>query len=1602
MRKITSFVLAIAMIFSTLLPVGNIDAYAKTETNQTTKQATVNDTTQPVAKKAVTAHDYKNTITEDFDTVAEALEKTKITKETIYITLNTDITEDIVIPASKTVKIELNGHNITNVKSHTILNNGYLTVVGSGIVDNKTHGRGAVYNNINATANLEGGTYTRSAEASSSENNGNGNSWYVLKNFGTMNIRNSGVTVKFSDANPGYFSSLIGNGWQNFASAEAGKNGEPKPSEGKNKAVLKISAGEFIGGQITVKNDDYGQLTISGGTFEQPSADRYVVANNHVATISGGTFKATGANGSAVNSRHFDGDANTGKLTVTGGTFEATDSVFVVENGTETIVTDGHFKTSSDKAYIFKTKGTIKGGVKNGTFEGVTADRVSNSNDVFEDGFIPTTDGKGNVIIELKDELKEATVTDANGNTKKYRHFKDAMNAVTENGSTITLYKDITLDSTAKVSSKAYNITLNLNGHNIDGSKVSENSADGVVCLFAKYGWKPAEGEKAYMEVVNTIPTEGGEIKGYKPVVATNGDGRYELEFRVGEGVKLTTLNEDTNKVILKNTFMYYNENTKNLFKEGGFKCIDTDGKARICESYSGALKSSKDKEITLLNDITSTSKIYSGSESGTLNLDGHTYTYKGKASNGNYVIDVNYPNVTLEIKNGKIIGTEADCNGAMLVGAPNSSQMNNRGLVLDGVELTVPGSEYGIVTNGTETGNKIVLKNSTINIENGYGIYFPSAGSVTIDNSVINAKYVGVQMCAGDLTITGEKTAITTNADPEEKLDGDGVIADGAAISIINRKGYKGIGTVTVENGTFKAKSGVDAMKAYSFSNENKEEEWTNASEKVAISGGAFSTAKEQNIDDVNALCEKGTTAVLDEKTGLVKVVKDDKAPVFNIVDNGTYYGGSLEFTVKDDMGIASVVAGDETLKADENGNYKVSLSEGETSKQFTIKATDKAKNETEITVTLKKETGKIENAQVKLVNQLTANKTEQTQKIEVTLDGITLVEGKDYVVSNDTAVEAGEYELVVLGRGNYEGDKIVKFTVAKNTIANSDVELIGNLIYDGTSQAQPVKVTVGDKVLLEGLDYEVTGNTATKAGTYTLTVKGIGSFEGTATVKYTVAAADMSKATVEMTNKLTANKKEQTQKVSVKLGNTNLVEGTDFTVSGNKAVNPGTYTLTVTGTGNYTGTVDAKYTVAKGTVANSDVELIGNLIYDGTSQVQPVKVTVGDAVLLEGLDYEVTGNTATKAGTYQLTVKGIGSFEGTATAKFTVAAADMSKATVGMANKLTANKKEQVQKVSVKLGNLNLVEGTDFTVSGNKAVKPGKYTLTVTGMGNYTGKVDAQYTVEIGPLDIPVIKGSLKSNKPKISWSKVEYAEKYTVYRSTSKSGKYSKVGTTTGTYYVDKSAYPCKAYYYKVYAYDKNNKASKASKVVKITSGKEIMSVKPSNRSVDGKPMIVWKKVPTASKYVIYRATSKSGKYSKVYTAKGSGTAYINTAAKNGKTYYYKVRAYDKSKRYIGYSSVIKNKTKAIYTKVKIAKSSTKKPRITWSAVNKAYKYEIYRATSKSGKYTKMHTTKNKSYTDTKAKKGKTYYYKVRAVAKKGYKSSFSKAVKIKCVK
>lgn len=194
------------------------------------------------------------------------------------VTLLKDVTEDLVIPADKTVTLDLNGKKLTNVSSNTITNNGTLTITGTGTVDNVTHQKAALYNK--GTATVEGGTYTRSAEASTNATNSGNNSYYVIDNYGTLTI-NKG-TFKFSDTNAGAFSSLIHNGWYDGSTNTSGQN-----------AVMTINDGNFTqgtGGKITVKNDDYGELEIKGGVFTQPQSNYYCVYNYNIAKISGGTI----------------------------------------------------------------------------------------------------------------------------------------------------------------------------------------------------------------------------------------------------------------------------------------------------------------------------------------------------------------------------------------------------------------------------------------------------------------------------------------------------------------------------------------------------------------------------------------------------------------------------------------------------------------------------------------------------------------------------------------------------------------------------------------------------------------------------------------------------------------------------------------------------------------------------------------------------------------------------------------------------------------------------------------------------------------------------------------------------------------------------------------------------------------------------------------------------------------------------------------------------------------------------------------------------------------------------------------------------------------
>ena len=413
-----------------------------------------------------------------------------ITLENGTYVMSEDTTATIKVPNGKNATLDLNGKTLTNkTGEHTIIveNGATLTITGNGIVDNVSHEKAAVYNE--GTVTLAGGTFKRSQDAgTASPNNANGNSWYTVKNFGTMVI-NSGVTIE----NKGSFSSAIANGWYDVT--KAGNGSEPAHSAD---AVLTINGGNISGGKITVKNDDGGKLTINDGTFTQSESNLFCIYNANVAKITGGTIN--GCVGSIESNP--SSEYNKGEFTISGGTFNTDVSEFVA---------DGYILNNGTVEKLGETNAVAKVG---GTYYKTLADAVAAAQDgdtitLLKDAELTSTlnlaknitiDGQGKYTIKAANSftvgsdnktycvlyvsgevtLKDVTV---NGNEKCRVIFCDK-GKLTIDGATITNGKapnfigGVYMTSSASFEMKSGSITGNKNAKGYQNDEYLQYSSD--------------------------------------------------------------------------------------------------------------------------------------------------------------------------------------------------------------------------------------------------------------------------------------------------------------------------------------------------------------------------------------------------------------------------------------------------------------------------------------------------------------------------------------------------------------------------------------------------------------------------------------------------------------------------------------------------------------------------------------------------------------------------------------------------------------------------------------------------------------------------------------------------------------------------------------------------------------------------------------------------------------------------------------------------------------------------------------------------------------------------------------------------------------------
>ena len=389
----------------------------------------------------------------------------------------------------------------------------------------------------------------------------------------------------------------------------------------------------------------------------------------------------------------------------------------------------------------------------------------------------------------------------------------------------------------------------------------------------------------------------------------------------------------------------------------------------------------------------------------------------------------------------------------------------------------------------------------------------------------------------------------------------------------------------------------------------------------------------------------------------------------------------------------------------------------------------------------------------------------SEQKEKPTVMDHAKRLAEGTDYTLGyTENTTDAGTVTVTITGKGNYTGSTSVKYQILKRSVTLTSKT--DSKAYDGTPLTRP-KVTVGGDGFVTG---EVTEIKATGSVTYvsegevtnTITyTEGANFKEGNYAItknegKLSITARPISSngITVKKLDDVLYDGGKHEQKPVVKDGKTTLTEGEHYTLHyDGDTTNAGTVTVVVFGTGNYNGETSVSYNITPRKVTLTSES--ASKPYDGTPLTRPDVTVTGDGFVAgEVTEIKATGSVTTVAegkvankitftpgekfqiGNYAIEMaEGKLSITGQSIVPDPNNPDSYRGITISDPKDSTYDGKEHkwAPEVKDKEGKA-LTENTDYTVSYDKddfTNVTGKIKVTITGIGNYTGKVEKTYKI-------------------------------------------------------------------------------------------------------------------------------------------------------------------------------------------------------------------------------------------------------------------------------
>lgn len=385
---------------------------------------------------------------------------------------------------------------------------------------------------------------------------------------------------------------------------------------------------------------------------------------------------------------------------------------------------------------------------------------------------------------------------------------------------------------------------------------------------------------------------------------------------------------------------------------------------------------------------------------------------------------------------------------------------------------------------------------------------------------------------------------------------------------------------------------------------------------------------------------------------------------------------------------------------------------------------------------VTFKINAKPIKNAVITYNNSLTYNGSTLSPAVTVKYGNATLKKNTDYTVAYSNNVNAGTGTITITGKGIYGGSVKKTFTIKKLGISASAVSGTGNKVYTGSVIKPVPAVKVGGRTLKNGTDFTVSYKNNTEPGTATLKVTGKGNYSGSVSKTFKITARAIND--VEVTVPDTVFTGEQVRPdVVVSYGSYQFINNSDYTLSFKDNVNIGTASVVVTGKNHLSGSRTVTFPIEKADISSTEIA-VKDATFTGSAVKSDIDVRLGNVTLKEGTHYTLSYKNNVNAGTAQVTISGKGSLEGAVTKSFTIAKADISKASISASGTYAPDGVKIG--INAKFGNYTL-KSSDYSFAAPTAA--GEQTLTISGNGNFSGK--ATVKCNVAKADIANAKSSL-----------------------------------------------------------------------------------------------------------------------------------------------------------------------------------------------------------------------------------------------------------------